>query len=283
MLQILTRGRFWDNEFNTLNPVNSGEKFGVYKQNTLQKYYSKNLIKHILGCLTSKGHKQPTRKQLLEHFQKVFSVYAGTYVPETVNKTLEEAYKPTNPLIPISLTKREGAVYKKFLSIVKQRVEKTAKDSMPRTPRVFTITDLAKDYDDLMAMITLKELHRLGVVVLKGFVANLMPTNKHGLFRRGALNSLGLNNVPIGVGSIGDSKHKLDKLSHEFDGTEGFMAEEGKFNLPDGQALLKRIFSAVPLSGLKVTLLTISSLMDIDKFSHEHSGDFKEGISIVVL
>jgi hypothetical protein len=54
------------------------------------------------------------------------------------------------------------------------------------------ITDLAKDYNDLAAMVVLKELHRLGFVHLKAFIANLEPSRKRAIYRQAALDSLGL-------------------------------------------------------------------------------------------
>jgi hypothetical protein len=54
------------------------------------------------------------------------------------------------------------------------------------------ITDLAKDYNDLAAMVMLKELYCLRFVHLKAFIANLKPSCKRAIYRQAALNSLGL-------------------------------------------------------------------------------------------
>ena len=47
-------------------------------------------------------------------------------------------------------------IYDKLLEVVNTRV----KEGVP-APKIFVITDLAKDYDDLCAMILLRELHRI--------------------------------------------------------------------------------------------------------------------------
>jgi hypothetical protein len=102
---------------------------------------------------------------------------------ETIDKILKEVYKLINPLILIGLINKKGAIYKKFLNIIKQWVEKTTKDNILRTLHVFIIIDLIKDYNNLIVIITLKELYCLNIVILKGFIANLIPINKRKLFK----------------------------------------------------------------------------------------------------
>jgi hypothetical protein len=111
--------------------------------------------------------------------------------------------KNKNPLIPDGLTHDEGKVYEKLMKIVQTRQKNATKAQ--KTPQIFTITDLAKDYDDLIAMLCLKELNRLGVVTLEGFVANLMPVDKRTLCGRGVLDSLGhmSRTVPARAGFLG--------------------------------------------------------------------------------
>jgi hypothetical protein len=55
-----------------------------------------------------------------------------------------------------------------------------------KPPQIVVITDLARDYDDLAAMVMVKELHRLGLVELEGFVANI-PESKRKLTRTKAI------------------------------------------------------------------------------------------------
>jgi hypothetical protein len=61
-----------------------------------------------------------------------------------------------------------------------------------KAPGVIVITDLAKDYNNLAAIVILKELHRLGFMHLKAFIANLEPSCKRAIYRQAALDSLGL-------------------------------------------------------------------------------------------
>lgn len=284
IFHILTRGRFWSDEYNALNPVDGIDRFGDYKRNVLQKVYSRNLMKYILACLSADTTKRFSRNELLQHFEKVLSIFERTYHPDPVDESdLLSPYLPTNPLIPNGFTREEGQVYETLLKIVDQRA-KLAGDGKQRIPHIAVVTDLAKDYDDLLAMMCLKELHRLGVVFVEGFVANLMPPDRRALFGRGALDSMGYPNIPVGIGTIGDPNRTLEAHTHEFDNTEEFMpALEKKKDLKDGQTLLKMIFEDALEKGHKITVLTISSLMDMAKFSEEHEKLLEKGIENVVL
>ncbi|KUJ13937.1 uncharacterized protein LY89DRAFT_784773 [Mollisia scopiformis] len=283
VFQTITRGRFWSEEYNALSPVDNGEKFGEYKQKVLQKHYSKNLMKYVLACVSADPTKRYFRSELLEHIEKVLSVFEGTYQPAHFDESFLSPYTPTNQLIPYDLTREEGEVYEALLEIVEER-KKHAGDGKQRIPRIVVVTDLAKDYDDLLAMMCLKELHRLGVVHIEGFVANLMPPDRRALFGRGALDSLGYPDIKIAVGTIGDSKRALDQHSHEFDNTEDFMATPDRLkDLPDGQELMKEIFTDAVEKKYGITILTISSLMDLAKFAEDHGELLKKGLSNVVL
>lgn len=281
MLQIVTKGRFWDEELNVLKAVDCGEKFGEYKQKTLHVKYSKNLMKYILGCLSVREVDRFTRGELLNHFVEVFSVYNGTHKVPTMDDIGDAPYHPKDKRIPKGLTNEEGEVYEKLIKIAEDRA---ATGTGVKTPHIITITDLAKDYDDLMAMMILEELHRLGIVHVEGFVANLMPAERRALFGRGALDSLNMFDTECAVGTLGDPNRILNEESHEFDGTDRFMAPPSELDkLPDGQELLKKVFKKAIKDGHKLTLLGISSLMDIALFSEEHEDLLRDGLENVVL
>ena len=62
------------------------------------------------------------------------------------------------PKIPNHLPDEEQAVYWKLLTLARSREFENEKP-----PEIIVITDIGKDYDDLAAMVLLKELHRIGV------------------------------------------------------------------------------------------------------------------------
>lgn len=52
------------------------------------------------------------------------------------------------------------------------------------------ITDLAKDYNNLVIIVMLKELNCLEFIYLKAFITNLELSRKRVIYRQVALNSL---------------------------------------------------------------------------------------------
>lgn len=171
----------------------------------------------------------------------------------------------------------EVIIYQKLNQVVKNRIMNR------KHPRdVLVISDLAKDYDDLHALIILKELHRLGLIRIKGVVANLAPASDRARFGRGALDKLELQNVPIAVGSDGtDTEHPI--LDHEFKEAEkSFMASRVSV-FKDGQTLIKQVFEEAAKSKTKISVLLISSLRDINTFSRQHGQLFNSIIRDVTL
>ena len=181
-------------------------------------------------------------------------------------------------MIPHGLSDTEITYYQTLINLVKANRSR-------KQPHVVVITDLAKDYDDLAAMVVLKELHRLGVIKLLGFIANLMPAEKRAQFGRGALDSLGLEDIPIAKGSSGfptSARRKHDELPYEFDCD--FMATDGRVDeQKGGDHLLLKLCQEARESDNKLTLLLISSLEDIYTFSRTNPNDLKGAVSNIVL
>jgi hypothetical protein len=179
------------------------------------------------------------------------------------------------PKIPAGLCDAEREIYRTLLGTLKNRVARGQKP-----PHLVVITDLAKDYDDLMAMVLLAELHRLGLVELEGFVANLMPAPQRARFGRGALDLLRLQKMPIAAGSIGSHKqHKIN--DYEFQGCVFMAPPNSEFE--KGEDLLLRIFGKAMLENRKITLILLSSLMDISEFSRKYPGLVRNVVDRVSL
>jgi inosine-uridine nucleoside N-ribohydrolase len=148
------------------------------------------------------------------------------------------------------------------------------------------VTDLAKDYDDLTALILLKELDRLNIITLIGVVANLVPAERRTRFGRGALDLLDLSHVPIATGTAGVLEHtdkKYDELGYEFDCS--FMAAENDPRIlhETGGKLLHRLCSQAVETGEKITLLLLSSLEDVHQFALTYPTLLKDAVSNIIL
>ena len=127
----------------------------------------------------------------------------------TVNDLCDE---PGAPEIPSGLADEEKNVYRKLIRTRKSRV---VAGKYPR--RVTVITDLGKDYDDLAAMVVLKELHRLGLIELEGFIANLHPPQERAKLARGCLNSLGLEKIPVAWGEEAQANAAKREPPHDYE------------------------------------------------------------------
>jgi hypothetical protein len=134
-------------------------------------------------------------------------------------------------------------------------------------PKVAVITDIGKDYDDLTALVILKELHRLGFVQLVGVVANLHPSQRRARFARGALKTLGLESVAVAYGTKGSvEEHQV--YPYEFEGCQFEIDDEE--DLQTGNELLTKLYLDAARNHEKLTLLLISSLQDIAEFAHRN-------------
>ena len=163
---------------------------------------------------------------------------------------------------------------------------KTGKPNYGKAPGVVVITDLAKDYDDLAAMVVLKELHRLGFVHLEAFIANLEPQRKRAIYGRAALDSLGLQDVPIGVGTKASTKEH-EEYKYEFDSplmpdVETFQPNKDNF-FEDGFQLLDLVFNRAIEEDRQVILVLISSLTDIAEYTEAHLETFQKAVARVYM
>ncbi|EPE25185.1 Nucleoside hydrolase [Glarea lozoyensis ATCC 20868] len=165
-----------------------------------------------------------------------------------------------NPHIPTGLQEEDDKVYEKIFEYLK--------DSKEPIPKVVVISDIQKDVDDLVAWTMLAEMHRLGVIELRGFVTNFVHANRRVRAGRGALDLLNLKHIPIAQGTEGtdDVKDLTRQIrDYEFDNCT-FMAEEKEDRPEAGFELLKKLCTQVKHDNEKLTVLAISSHRDLRQF-----------------
>ncbi|KAF7898030.1 uncharacterized protein EAF01_008996 [Botrytis porri] len=165
--------------------------------------------------------------------------------------------KTHNP-IPDGLNDIETAVYRKIMDTVT-----TLRKQNFDLPHVVVITDVGKDYDDLAAMIVLKELHRLGAVKLEGFITNLLPEDARAHLARQSLDLLGLEEIPVRQGTRGTEKNISPDL-YEF--PVSIMGGKPYPKQPRGLDLLQQLKDNAERDNYQLTFLLISSLQDISEF-----------------
>jgi hypothetical protein len=267
VFQLVTRGQFFIDEDNTIVSNDSRKTFDEFKEKSGLPKESLNLL---LSALDQDPSKRPTREAILDHCNSVPHV-------------MENAY---DQRIPGGLRPEEHTVYEQICGLADKR-----KHTPGQVTQIVVITDINKDVDDLVAMVLLKELHRLGLVELKGFVANLRPARLRALAGRGALDALGLPDIPIAVGTEAEVMEPgKDRKIHEYEFDRcHFMAHEDS-KLEDGQALLRRLCiearDAHKNSGKeKLTFLLLSGLRDINDFvkNEDDSQLFKDSVERIIL
>jgi len=115
---------------------------------------------------------------------------------------------------------------------------------------IVLISDPGQDLDDEMMFIMASHLHSLGLISIRGVVANLHPSSARARLARGTLNLLGLHHVPVGIGTDGGDTSMMHS-SAQFEATSSsyIIKEEDEVamrGLENGQLLLQRLYQAAP-------------------------------------
>ncbi|KAK4135798.1 hypothetical protein BT67DRAFT_376443 [Trichocladium antarcticum] len=171
------------------------------------------------------------------------------------------------PAIPFAKNTTEYQTYVKLRKLVAARKPE-------QKPRILVYTDIDQDYDDLLAIIFLAEMHRMGAIELAGCVANHHPVDQRAMFLKTVLQLLGLPNVPVGKGTYGvqDRTAYAGDLFYGLKNTTFIdMAKDASFE--PGSTLIKRLAAKTGESAgdgkpvtPPLTVLLLSTLQDIGEF-----------------
>ncbi|KAK4185720.1 hypothetical protein QBC35DRAFT_297302 [Podospora australis] len=187
------------------------------------------------------------------------------------DRIADEPLIPYEPLIPFrqSSWPEEHGLYLKLRVFVRNR-------SPDQIPRVVVITDVEQDYDDLLAIIFLIEMHRMGAIHLEGCIANHYPADRRAWFLRTVLDLFNLPEVPVTEGTKGAS----DVEAHAPDLFYGLknktFEEAGNRRVSPFRNGLDLLNALVQESGTgrppkqKLTVLLISSLQDISELFDDY-------------
>lgn len=128
------------------------------------------------------------------------------------------------------------------------------------------ITDPGKDQDDELALILLRTLSDMGLVEVRAVVTNLTPAGERGKLALATLDAVGLEGVPVGVGSCGGrgGAHASFSLSI---GEANLSYYAGEPTRSGSELLLSTLQEAGERS---ITMLLLSSLTDVADFILDH-------------
>mmetsp|Transcript_16557 Transcript_16557/g.33767 ORF Transcript_16557/g.33767 Transcript_16557/m.33767 type:complete len:906 (+) Transcript_16557:109-2826(+) len=143
---------------------------------------------------------------------------------------------------------------------------------------VIIITDIGRDIDDAIAFMELASLERMCILNPLGVIATVAPELERAYLARVTLDSLGLSDVPVGVGSDGggSAEVKLNSLSFLYDGEKKLLRFE------PGIDLMKHILMEVE-DPKSVKLVCLSSLKDVSNFMKQESDLFCSKIREVLI
>ncbi|KAK0707812.1 hypothetical protein B0H67DRAFT_447566, partial [Lasiosphaeris hirsuta] len=165
--------------------------------------------------------------------------------------------------------------YKYYTALIPALRARTPSDK----PRILVMTDIDQDYDDLMAIVFLAEMHRMGAIELAGFVANHEPAIERASFLRSTLRLLKLDDIPVAIGTGGvEKKEHRAKFFYELRNATFANQPWNKRGFQKGADLIESLANKVDQGEQPLTVLLISSLQDISEFFNSHSPSFiKEG------
>jgi hypothetical protein len=179
----------------------------------------------------------------------------------------------TPPVIPLNPFKAADTKHRKHHDRYTKAIAFVKKRNPQLRPRILVYTDIEQDYDDLLAVIFLAEMHRLGAIELAGFVANHHPARQRAEFLRTVLHLLGHPTIPVAVGTDG-RQHPKDHPTDFYYGLKNKTFREAKWNKPkpgqkdedvfqSGEKLIKTLAGQ---NKAPLTVLLISTLQDIGEF-----------------
>ncbi|KAK1827479.1 hypothetical protein QBC39DRAFT_266931 [Podospora conica] len=169
--------------------------------------------------------------------------------------------------IPKDTTPADREYYEKLIPVLRARKPSDR-------PRILIITDIEQDYDDLMAIIFLSEMHRLGVVELAGFIANHQQTLRRARFLRTIVYLLNLGHLEVAMGTTGVDRNMDETQYARLTGSAYYELKNETFD--------KMPWNDKPhVPGRKpnrqgkepLTVLLISSMQDIGEYFKSHEGE----------
>ena len=192
----------------------------------------------------------PLKRELMKHV-----LFATTPLATELTQIIAE-------LSPFDIRQFSNAT-RALLDVENRTKAASAEEAKRRaTTRCVMICEPGNGVDCETSLVLLKALRDLGHVEPLGVIANSWPSSERARLARGTLDTLGMRDVPVGVGSEGTATATA-RVDRSWDSAESYstpsFSERGE-TIVTGQRLLRTVFQeARPAS---ITLLCTSSLKD---------------------
>mmetsp|Transcript_40849 Transcript_40849/g.85836 ORF Transcript_40849/g.85836 Transcript_40849/m.85836 type:complete len:880 (+) Transcript_40849:206-2845(+) len=141
---------------------------------------------------------------------------------------------------------------------------------------VIVITDIGRDIDDAMAIVMLSTLKKMFVINPLAVIVTLAPVKDRACLARMVLDSLGMQDVPVGIGTdVGCPEGPMSLRG--FNG----VFQENQFQFERASSLMARVLTdAEPKS---VKLLCLANLKDIFELTVKEDALFRTKVKEVVV
>ena len=136
-------------------------------------------------------------------------------------------------------------------------------------PQILVLTDIANDYDDMMALLILGYFHKIGKIEIKGVIVTLDPVVTRARLAEGLFLKMGIH-VPVATGTRGTDAKRETKKWDEAALNASFLSNTTSF--PSHLALAGRVLREASEQGNKIRILAIASLRDLARSEERRVG-----------
>ena len=149
-------------------------------------------------------------------------------------------------------------------------------DLMSKGTPVIVFTDIGRDVDDEMALVLLSALKRKCLLNPIAVIATLSPQQDRAHLARGSLDTMGMADVPVGVGGRGGVADGVELEVYEAD-----HSSSSPSIYESGMELVYQALSSVPHKSAQI--LCLASLSDMALLMQEHEDLFIDKVKEVVV
>ena len=149
-------------------------------------------------------------------------------------------------------------------------------DLMSKGTPVIVFTDIGRDVDDEMALVLLSALKRKCLLNPIAVIATLSPQQDRAHLARGSLDTMGMADVPVGVGGRGGVADGVELEVYEAD-----HSSSSPSIYESGMELVYQALSSVPHKSAQI--LCLASLSDMALLMQEHQDLFLDKVKEVVV